>query len=246
MLKAHELVKLWEVAAGKQLWQKAILMLAAADPGEPMENLALLSIGHRNARLFRLRDGLFGTRMDANSCCPSCDEKVEFQLDTQVICNPELPLWDGGEATHYDDDSQVIFKPANSYALRDIASVVEIEGPEVAEQELLFQCVLQYKKNGIMQPVETMPEEFLDKVAEKIKDIDTHSEISCRLSCPECEHSWAESFDIANYLWHEIEIKAQIILTEVQVLARAFGWWEGDILSLSDIRRKYYLEGLDE
>lgn len=167
MLKAHELVKLWEVAAGKQLWQKTILMLAAADPGEPMENLALLSIGHRNARLFRLRDGLFGTRMDANSCCPSCDEKVEFQLDSQVICNPELPLWNGGEATHYDDSSQVVFKPANSYALRDIAAVIEIEGPEVAEQELLFQCVLQYKKMALCSPLKQCRKNFLIRSQKK-------------------------------------------------------------------------------
>ena len=91
MLKAHDIVKLWEVASGKPTWQKAILILAASSPNEPMENLALQSLGMRNVRLFRLRDKLFGTNLSANTSCTECGEAVEFQLDSQVICNPELP-----------------------------------------------------------------------------------------------------------------------------------------------------------
>jgi hypothetical protein len=246
MLKAHEIIKLWEVAADKQLWQKAVLMLAATHADEPLESLALLSIGNRNEKLFRLRDRLFGTVMNANSSCAACDEKIEFQLDSKVICNPDLPLWDGREITLDAGSDQLICRPVNSYDLRDVYSVLEVEGPECAEQELIFRCVLQFKRDGVSQPVRTLPEELIEKVAEQIKTADVHSEILCRLNCPQCAHSWLEPFDIARFLWHELEVKAQIILSEVQALARAFGWWEGDILSLSDVRRKYYLEGLNE
>ena len=91
-----------------------------------------------------------------------------------------------------------------------------------------------------------MPAALLDKVSERIREVDVHSEIKCRLQCPECGHSWAEPFDIVSFLWQEMEVKARIILSEVQLLAKAFGWWEGDILSLSDVRRKYYIEALND
>jgi len=245
MLKAHELVKLWEVTAGKQMWQKALLMLAAIYPDEPLDNLALLSLGNRNAKLFRLRESLFGTEMNANSSCSECDEKIEFQLDTQRICSPDISVWDGDEISLSHGAEHSLCRPANSYDLRDILPILEIEGPDVAERELVFRCILQFKKDSVLQPVETISDDLISVISDKIKKSDIHSQILCRINCPECENSWAEPFDIASYLWHEIKDKAQIILSEVQMLAKAFGWWEGDILSLSDIRRKYYLEGLN-
>lgn len=245
MLKAHDIVKLWEVASGKPTWQKAILILAASSPNEPMENLALQSLGMRNVRLFRLRDKLFGTNLSANTSCTECGEAVEFQLDSQVICNPELPPIESAEINLEIDEYSVLCRPVNSYDLRDVMPIMEIEGIEGAEAELVHRCTFRLSRDGVMIPVESLSPEVLGKVAEGIKDADIHSEILCRLNCPECSHTWPEPFDIAKFLWQELELKAKIILSEVQLLAKAFGWWEGDILSLSDVRRKYYLEALN-
>ncbi|MCM8532240.1 MAG: hypothetical protein NE330_13850, partial [Lentisphaeraceae bacterium] len=137
MLKAHDIVKLWEVATGKPTWQKAILILAAASPNEPMENLALQSIGMRNVRLFRLRDTLFGSHISANTSCSECGEEVEFQLDSQVICNPTIPPIESAEIKLEIEEYEVLCRPVNSFDLRDVMPIMDIEGVEGAEIELV-------------------------------------------------------------------------------------------------------------
>ncbi|WP_299495227.1 hypothetical protein [uncultured Shewanella sp.] len=231
---------------GKSYWQKAILLLAAAHPTIAMKEFALLSIGQRNAKLFRFRDSLFGTDIEAHSQCPTCAEKVEFQLNSQVICDPNVAVWDGGERKIDIDHHQIICRPPSSHDLEAISPYLEVEDDEGAAYELIKSCVFQWLIDGVYTPIESMPITLIERVSDDIKNMDPHSEIICRLACPECEHSWGEPFDIASFLWREIENKAQIILSEVQLLARAFGWWEGDILSLSDVRRKYYIEQLHE
>ena len=48
--------------------------------------------------------------------------------------------------------------------------------------------------------------------------------------------------DIASFFWSEIHSWAQRALREVATLARAYGWREADILSMSARRRQAYLE----
>jgi hypothetical protein len=48
--------------------------------------------------------------------------------------------------------------------------------------------------------------------------------------------------DIARYLWDELDDWAQDLLAEVDVLARHYAWSERDILSLTPIRRQFYLD----
>ncbi len=246
MLKAHEIIKVWEIAISKPLWEKAVLMLAPVFPSESLNSLASLSLGERNAKLFRLRESLFGSTLNANSVCPKCQEKIEFQLDSQVICDPKIIHYDHSEFSLAIDDRVVNFRLMNSYDLRDVMAIIDIEGLESAEYELINNCITSFESAGIQQPIQSLPNEFIPKLAQELKANDPHSEIICRLSCPECSYSWPEHFDIAMFLWHELDVKSQVILSEVQQLARAFGWWEGDILSLSDVRRKYYLDGLNE
>ena len=48
-------------------------------------------------------------------------------------------------------------------------------------------------------------------------------------------------FDIVSFFWAEIDAWARRVLREVNVLARAYGWRESDILALSPVRRQIYL-----
>jgi len=49
-------------------------------------------------------------------------------------------------------------------------------------------------------------------------------------------------FDIVSFFWSEICVQAKRLLREVHILARAYGWREADILSMSAARRQLYLE----
>jgi hypothetical protein len=60
--------------------------------------------------------------------------------------------------------------------------------------------------------------------------------------CPSCGCSWQTIFDIVSYLWTEVTVVAQRVLVDVHELARAYGWPETEILSMSAARRQFYLE----
>ena len=60
--------------------------------------------------------------------------------------------------------------------------------------------------------------------------------------CPACRHRWQAVFDILTFFWTEIRREARRLLEHVHVLARAYGWREGEILALSERRRQAYLE----
>ena len=62
------------------------------------------------------------------------------------------------------------------------------------------------------------------------------------MTCPACGRFWQAAFDIASYLWSELDALAQRLLGEVHTLARAYGWREADVLSMSPWRRQFYLE----
>jgi hypothetical protein len=51
-------------------------------------------------------------------------------------------------------------------------------------------------------------------------------------------------FDIATFFWAEVSAHARRLIRDVHALARAYGWREVEILSMSGWRRERYLEQL--
>jgi hypothetical protein len=72
--------------------------------------------------------------------------------------------------------------------------------------------------------------------------MDPQAEMLLDLSCPTCGHAWQAVFEIVTFLWTEIRVRARRLLREVDALARAYGWAEGDILAMSEARRGLYLQ----
>jgi hypothetical protein len=75
-----------------------------------------------------------------------------------------------------------------------------------------------------------------------LEEADPCIDFAVDLECPACAHAWSAPFDVAGYLWEEIDTRARRLLDEVHVLARAYGWPEDEVLRLSDARRSAYLE----
>jgi hypothetical protein len=80
----------------------------------------------------------------------------------------------------------------------------------------------------------------LDTASELLEQADPLAETRISLSCPGCDHEWAEPLDIGAFLWEEIASRAKRLLVDVHALATAYGWTESEILSLSDSRRAFY------
>jgi hypothetical protein len=82
----------------------------------------------------------------------------------------------------------------------------------------------------------------LDRLTRALDEADPCIDVAIDMTCPACAHLWNAPFDIVEFLWEEIEVRARRLLDEVHVLASAYGWTETEILRLSDARRGAYLE----
>jgi hypothetical protein len=66
------------------------------------------------------------------------------------------------------------------------------------------------------------------------------------LTCDTCGERSSSPFDIRAFFWRELAARAHHIALDVHELARAYGWRESDVLSLSPARRRRYLELVGE
>src|SRR5690242_14465044 len=79
-MDAQSLLTLWERGRHRHALDRAVLLHAAAAPGEDANTLADRTLGERNAALLRLRVTLSGDALQSSVDCPECGERLEFAL----------------------------------------------------------------------------------------------------------------------------------------------------------------------
>jgi hypothetical protein len=89
-----------------------------------------------------------------------------------------------------------------------------------------------------------LPEATLELVEDRLGAADPQGDIQLNLACVACEKHNRTLFDIASFLWNELDVWAIRMLREIHELARAYGWSEREIVTMSSWRRRCYLEML--
>jgi hypothetical protein len=227
----EKILALWETGRPQHELDRALTLLAAASPGLSREELASLTIGERDARLLRLRTLVLGASANGFAQCPECAERVEFPIDTAALAQPKevsaRPLEIVANGT------RVRFRLPNS---RDLAEVVAAPDARQALRSLVELCVI-----SPPSPNE-LPNKTVNALSAAMLEADPQAEIALVLECPSCGHRWQALFDIADFFWNELAAIARRLLREIDVLARAYGWSEREILRLPARRRQTYLE----
>ncbi len=116
-----------------------------------------------------------------------------------------------------------------------------------ARRALLARCLVSVHRAGQpvpadRLPVAELPEPVQRKLAEAAEHADPAADVTLNVACPECGEATRAELDIASYLWAELDHWARDLLLDVHLLATAYGWSEPQILALSPLRRRYYLE----
>lgn len=217
-------------------------MLSFACPGKGMRSLASLSIGQRDAYLLVLREITFGERMQGWADCPECKERLEFNLKTSKLRLVELREPEAEEYKLKLGEWELEFRLPNSWDLAAIAGETDCDS---AAWRLQQRCLLRASHWGVAAGYSDLPEEAIASMAESIAAADPQIEILLDLNCPACGYNWQVMVDIVGFLWKEISAKAKRLLQEVHLLARFYGWREADILSMSTVRRQFYLSSMD-
>jgi hypothetical protein len=202
------------------------------------DTLAALPIGRRDARLLDVYERLFGPLMDAFAECPQCSEPLEYSLiagdlrgSGNTSVEDELMLDAQGFHMHLRLPNSEDFERAGRF--NDLSA---------ARRFLLERCMVEASHAGSPIPASAIPDSLSEEIEARIAQADPQTEILIRLFCSACQHSWQVLFDIERFLWVKFSALAKRLLREVHTLARAYGWSEAEILSLSASRRQAYLE----
>lgn len=237
-LSAQSILRVWEIGQLQHPIDRALTLLSFAYPEKSVSELVSLSIGQRDGYLLTLREQTFGAKLDGFAECPQCHERLEFDLETAAIrfASPTPAL-----QTDYSlsvNGLDLRFRLPNS---QDLATIVDDPDPETARMELIERCLLEASRNGTSIPYHELPEAAIAQLTERVVECDPQAEVLIPLTCAACGYAWSTLFDIVDFFWTELSALAQRLLLDVHLLAQSYGWREADILSMSAIRRQYYL-----
>jgi hypothetical protein len=225
-LSSSGLLDLWDRGFPLHPLDQGLAALSAAYPETPHVALAEWPLGRRNRALAELRASWFGPRLEGLAACPQCGENLEFELDTRSLTELEAP------ATGPIVVNGTSFRLPTS---RDLAGAARETDPRSAAIRLLEACLLDENQRP------TWSDDDLEEIGDQMAAADPLAETQLTLLCPQCGHTWADTVDIGIFLWAEIDARARRLLQEVHTLGSAYGWTEGEILSLSERRRAVYV-----
>jgi hypothetical protein len=227
------LLDAWEgTTALARPWREVALLARVS--GEPADALARLPVGERDRRLLALRAAVLGERLDCETLCPACDERLEMAVQTSALAC--APVASGETAVLEHDGWRVRFRLPTS------ADVAACAREPAAARALLACCVAESTYRDAHRTPEELPASLRDALAARMAELDSQADVRLALDCPACGHAWQADLDIGGFVLAEVETHAARLLAEVHGLASAYGWTEADVLSLSPARRLRYLE----
>lgn len=199
-----------------------------------------LCTGDREAVLLHLWQITIGDRIDCVLTCPSCMEKMDLELRvSDLLVSPH-------------DQRQEIYSHAitgesQSYEVRfrlptgadqEAAAKLASRDLEEATQRMLERCIEQV--NGDV--ADQIPAAVADALPRIMAELDPQAELVLRAACPACQTEFQTLFDTALFVHQELDRACSRVHREVHLLASHYHWNETDILSLSDSKRRLYLE----
>ena len=220
---ASALLDVWETGEREHPIDRALTILAGFT-GSSRAELAALGIHRRDALLIRARILAFGEVLAGASTCSACGCEAEFEL--RLIAPPEME--DGG--TLALDARRVAYRAPNSY---DLAAAAMYSDVAAVEDCLRARCVASS---------DALDDVALEAAEAALGALSDPSEIELLGTCPACDTPLAPRVDVGEILWHEIAAYARRLFDDVDALASRYGWSERDILALSDLRRRRYVE----
>ncbi|MGW6736453.1 T4 family baseplate hub assembly chaperone [Streptomyces sp. NPDC055013] len=235
---AAELLATWEAGLAEAPTGRALLLHRTARPDVDAATLPVLPVGEREADLFALRRALFGERMQVRLGCAACGEDMEFDLDAGEFAR-SLNGRDGpGDSVVrvQQDGWDVEFRLPGA---ADLTAAARAADPRAA---LLARCLVSAARAGTAVPAEDLPVPVQRRIAEAVEAADPGADVTLNIACPECGEATRAELDIASYLWTELDSWARDLLLDVHLLATSYGWSEPEIMALSPLRRRYYLE----
>lgn len=221
------ILALWEAAADRSPLLRTLALAAA---GAQQADVADLTIGARDRQLLALRQECFGSALACVLDCPECGAELEMELSASDVAARDV---DHHRGTVHLGDTKIEFRAVTSRDLLAIAG-----SSPTARRDLIARCIT----TSLPEGTQSLPERVLDEISAALAALDPQADVHVEIDCAVCDHRWSAPFDIASYLWSELNAEAARILHDVHQLAMIYGWSETDVLAVSPARRRRYLE----
>jgi len=231
------LLAAWERGHGQPGGARALTLLSAVHPGVGRSELESLSVGQRDARLLKLRRELFGRTVDAVVICGGCEQAIDLSFDIDDLVFADAP---GATAVQIErgDGSLSVRVPTAG----DLAAVEALGDAERTRDRLLERLIVAEADPSRL--VASLTEAELEEIGAAIERADPQADIVLRAQCGSCGAATAAPVDVVAFVWAELTDWVARVLSEVHMLARAYGWREQDTLALGPARRRFYLEAV--
>lgn len=229
-LSQSDVLSLWENGRALHPLDRGLLVIDAVFAEGA--TAADWPLGERNRALAEMHCAFFGDAVSGWTPCAECGEKLEFRMDGRVLAQQAM-----GERAETIEAGGRRFRVPTSRVLARLASESSDEEAN-AGARLLTLC----RMDGESDSKREWTEQEMEEAGEKLAAADPLAEIALHFSCPVCGSACEESLDLAAFVWAELEAWAKRLALEVHALASAYGWSEREILSMSEPRRRLYLE----
>lgn len=213
-----DLLTTWEAALPRPRRERALL-LAGLVGGPEARQLADLPLGEVDLLLLELRERCFGPLLDCLVTCPHCGEDLDASVDVSELRLPAA-----------EEDVREVSVGGRALEVRAVTTSDLLATGDRAS--LIRRCVTRGD----------VDEEALSLVENVLDQLDPQAAPTVELDCPACRGSWLAPFDVADFVWSEIDRTARRTLFDVHALATAYGWTEDAVLALTPLRRSYYLQ----
>lgn len=234
----------WESALPVRGPRRALALLGPFGGGD-----ADRPLGQRDAMLLHLYRDLHGPVLDALATCPDCRTTLEIRLAIADLTDgyEDLPLGGSGPAAgrhgtaeQHQADLGSVRVTVRCPTSADLLALAGETDAAAARAALVDRCVLAVRRpHGAASPLDDDEVRRLGKV---IEELDPLADVRVGIACAECGHAWSALLDVPELVWALVQGTARRLLSEVDALARRYGWTEAEILSLSDQRRHAYLD----
>jgi hypothetical protein len=234
VLGSEERLRAWENAGNEPPLGREVALAVAFGAGES-ETLPAVGMGDFHRKMLECYGEQFGREAGATAHCPKCSAGSEFSVDLGKFVEAQTPAIVGELCVGGYQLS------VRLPTVGDLLAAGAAGNVEAARKCLIGRCVVRARRGDLDIAAESLPAEIITAIESELAKADPLGRFQMHVSCPECGHSWLERLDLGAFFWSGLEDSVTRILRDVDVVARAYGWSEREILALSASRRKTYV-----